>query len=149
MYLIHENLDQLIDLNINHLALVLLLLTDICSNYYFFKPDFNCCNSFALSWVDNITTGTLCFVSVIANIAAFASLNKTHLLDQVKMRLISQLIKAFQEFSKIYLNILMALLFQFLFHPVIFCFNLNEALLFLAAENLATAPTSFKASWSL
>ena len=67
---------------------------------FFFKPDFNCCNSFALSWVDDITTGTLCFVSVIANIAAFASLNKIHLLDQVKMRLISQLVKAFQEFFK-------------------------------------------------
>ena len=22
------------------------------------KPDFNCCNSFALSWVDKVTTGT-------------------------------------------------------------------------------------------
>ena len=32
------------------------------------NPDFNCCNSFVLSWVGEITTGTKYFVSVIANV---------------------------------------------------------------------------------
>ena len=55
--LLPENLDQLSDLNME-VALVLLLLTDICANYFFSKPDFNCCKSFALSCVDKVTNGT-------------------------------------------------------------------------------------------
>ena len=35
----------------------------------FLKPDFSCCNNFALSCVDKVTTGTYNFVSVIANVA--------------------------------------------------------------------------------
>ena len=37
----------------------------------FLKPDFNCYNSFALSWVDKVTTWTQSFVSVIANVVAW------------------------------------------------------------------------------
>ena len=33
------------------------------------KPDFNCCNNFALSCVHKVITGTYNFVSVIANVA--------------------------------------------------------------------------------
>ena len=46
------------------------------SDWYLFqlivllKRDFNCWNDFALSWVDKVTTGTLSFVSVIANLPA-------------------------------------------------------------------------------
>ena len=77
------------------LAFLLILLVHIC---YFFqlivllKPDFDCWSSFALSRVDKVTTQG--FVSVIANVVAFASLDTTHLLDQVEIRLISQLIKS-------------------------------------------------------
>ena len=31
------------------------------------KPDFNCSNNFALSFVDKVTTGTYKFISVILN----------------------------------------------------------------------------------
>ena len=68
------------------------------------KPDFNYCNCFALSWADKVTTDI--FVPVIANDVAFASLDKTHFSDPVKVKLILQLIKELQEFSKNYLNIL-------------------------------------------
>ena len=34
------------------------------------SPDFDCSYSFALSWVDRVTTGTHNFVSVIANVPA-------------------------------------------------------------------------------
>ena len=57
------------------------------------KPDFNCCNRFALSWVDEVTTGTQSFVSVIAKFVSFVWFYKTLFSGQANMRLISQLIK--------------------------------------------------------
>ena len=53
----------------------------------------NCCDSFALYWVDKVTNGTWSFVSVILNIAAWfeAALHIAQLLDQVSMRLASEL----------------------------------------------------------
>ena len=76
------------------------------------NPDFNSCNSFTLSWVDQVTTGTKSYVSLIANFAAWftAELDITQFVDQFKMRLISQLM-VFQEFSRNYLNISMVPLF--------------------------------------
>ena len=62
------------------------------------KPGSSYCNSFALSWVDKVGTGTLGFVSVIANVANFASLDNTHLSDQVKMKLFS---KSIEDLSRI------------------------------------------------
>ena len=49
-------------------------------------------------------------VSVIANAVAWfaAALNITQFTDQIKITLISQLIKGIQEFSKNYLNILIS-----------------------------------------
>ena len=41
------------------------------------KPDFNCCNRFALSLVDEVTTGTQSFVSVIAKFVSFVWFYKT------------------------------------------------------------------------
>ena len=35
------------------------------------KVDFNCYNSFALSEVDNVPTGTQSFVSIIANVVCW------------------------------------------------------------------------------
>ena len=54
------------------------------------NPDFNCCNSFTLSWVDTVTTGTRSFASVIADVAAWfvAALDITQFPDQVRMRLV-------------------------------------------------------------
>ena len=52
----------------------------------------NCCNSFPLSSVDKVTTGTQSFVSLIGNVAAWFSATPdiTKFADQVRMRLISQ-----------------------------------------------------------
>ena len=57
--------------------------------------DFDCSSSFALSWVDKVTAGTYSFVSVIVNIGSWSAIGLSvikHLLDQVRIRLISQLI---------------------------------------------------------
>ena len=58
------------------------------------NTDFNCCNSFALPSVDKVTIVTQSFASVIANVVArfAAALDIKQLAEQVKMRLISQLI---------------------------------------------------------
>ena len=61
VYLLSENLDQLSGLNFVFLSVVM----------YF-------SSSFALSWVDKVTTGTWSFVSVIGNVNAFVSLDNTH-----------------------------------------------------------------------
>ena len=76
------------------------------------NTDFNCCISFVLLSVDKVTTGTQSFASVIANVVAWfaAALDIKQLAEHVKMRWISQL-RAFQEFSKNYLNISMVPLF--------------------------------------
>ena len=54
------------------------------------NPDFNCCISFSLSWVDKVTTGTKNFVSVIVNAVAWveAVLDITRFAGQVWIRLI-------------------------------------------------------------
>ena len=71
-----------------------------------------------------------------------------YLLDQVTIRLISQLINmAFQEFSKNYLNCFNVALILTSFVPLfvlpaIFLLNLNKALLLLLAEKSAIAPLS-------
>ena len=56
------------------------------------KPHFNCSSRSALSWVDKVTTGTSSFVSVILNFVFPVAVEITQFSDQVKMRLISQLI---------------------------------------------------------
>ena len=67
-------------------------------DWYFFqsivllKPDFNCCSNFALSWVDKVTTATESFVSVIANFPSAVEVVITQSLDQIEIRLASQLI---------------------------------------------------------
>ena len=55
VYLLLENLDQLGNLNIGFVR-VLLILIDIYSSLVL-KPNFTCCNSFALSSVVKVTTG--------------------------------------------------------------------------------------------
>ena len=48
-------------------------------------------SSFALSWVDKVTTGTLSFVLVIANVGSWLAIRLSiikHVADQVKIRLI-------------------------------------------------------------
>ena len=72
----------------------------------------NYSSSSALSWVNKVTTGTESLLYVIANVSPFASLDKTHLTDQIKIRLISQLVKGIQEFPKSYLNILVTSFFN-------------------------------------
>ena len=59
------------------------------------KPDFNSWSSFALSWVDKVTTGKESFVSVFENVARWITTVKTitQISDLVKIRLILQLIK--------------------------------------------------------
>ena len=53
------------------------------------NPDFNCCNNFALFWVDKFTNRTLSFVLVIANLATWSAAtfdDTTNFLDQVSLR---------------------------------------------------------------
>ena len=66
------------------------------------KYYFNCYNNVVLSWVDEDTWGTLSFVSVIAKVVALLPLEITQFADTVR---------AFQEFSKNYISLLMAQLF--------------------------------------
>ena len=111
------------------------------------KPDFNCYNSFALPWVDKVTARTKRFVSVVSNVV-FVSLENTHFSDQVKMRLISQLIKdisrVLQKLLKYFNGTTISTFFvpPAAVLPVIFCLNLNEALL-SAVQKLAIAPALF------
>ena len=95
-HLLLENLDQLKNLNI-------VFVPDVVLDWYLFqlnvllnllKPDFNCFNSFTLSWVDKVTTGTLSFVSVTINVgscSAAVPATKHQFLYQVNIRLISEL----------------------------------------------------------
>ena len=75
-------------------------MPDVVLDWYLFqlnvllKPDFNCFNSFTLSWVDEVTTGTLSFVSVTINVgscSAAVPATKHQFLYQVNIRLISEL----------------------------------------------------------
>ena len=74
-------------------------LSDQTFHWYLFqlivllKPSFNCCNSFVLSCVDKVTTGTKSFVSVITIFVFLNAEEITQFSDQVKIRLISQLIE--------------------------------------------------------
>ena len=86
-------MDQLKNLNI-------VFVPDVILDWYLFKlnvllkPDFNCFNSFTLSWVDKVTTGTLSFVSVTINVGSWSAAvpaTKHQLLYQVNIRLISEL----------------------------------------------------------
>ena len=75
--------------------------------------------------------------------------------DQVKMRLMSQLIKdifrVLQKLLKYFNAIIISKSFVSLSAvlSVIFCLNLNEALLLLSAGKLAIAPTACKSCSSL
>ena len=53
------------------------------------NPDFNCCSNFVLSWVDKVKTSV---VSVIEKFVALLPSEIAQFLDQVRLRLISQLI---------------------------------------------------------
>ena len=111
------------------------------------KPDFNCSRRFALSWVNKVTTGTWRFVSVIPNIASFVSFGNTHLLEQVKMRLIYQLIIGISGVLQKLLRYFKITNISTSFVPpssalsAIFCLNVNAAML-LAAWILAVALVS-------
>ena len=93
------------------------------------KLDFNCFNSFALSWVDNVTTRTSSFLSVIVNVdirmAIGASIVK-QFEDQGRIRLIPQLIngisRVLQKLLKYFNGNLMWTFFyhHFLFHLLLF-----------------------------
>ena len=80
VYLLPENLDQVKNVKICF-ALELLF-----SDWYLFQLGFllktgcNCLNTFILSWVDSVTTGTCIFVSVILNSGtSFASVPATEI----------------------------------------------------------------------
>ena len=134
--------------------------TDTFSWYFFqlivlLKLDFNFSSNLILSWVDKVTTGTYSYVSVIANVVAFVSLDNTHLLDQVKMRLISQLIKdisrILQKLLKYFNGTIISTfsVLQSAVLPVIFCLNLNEWLLLAAWKLAINSNESVQVSLSL
>ena len=94
VYLLLENVDQLINLNMG-LSTVLLLLIGFFQLIVLLKPDFNCFSSFALSWVDKVTASTSSILSAIANVGTwlliwFAIVKQ--FANQVRIKLISQLI---------------------------------------------------------
>ena len=68
------------------------------------KRDFNCSNSFTLSGVDQITTETKSFESVVGNVVTWfvtQVANITQCAIQFRSRLISQLIKTLKNSPKI------------------------------------------------
>ena len=81
----------------------------------------------------------------LANVVAFASLDKTHFSGQAKMRLISQLIKGIprvlQKLIKYFNGTIISTFFvpPLAISPVIFCLHLNEALLLSAAAGKLVA----------
>ena len=86
IYLFLGNLDQLSNLKFG------LGICIVTFDWYLFqlinllKPDFHCCYSFALSWVDKITTGTESFVSIFAIFVALVVEEITQSAVQVWMR---------------------------------------------------------------
>ena len=59
---------------------------------FLLNPDSNCCNSFELSWVDKVTTGTRSLVPINVVFRFATALDTTHFVDHVRINLISQLI---------------------------------------------------------
>ena len=122
----------------------------------FLKPDFN---SFALSWVDKVTTGKYSFVSVIGNVVVFVLLDvfciNTYFSEQVNMGLIAQLDKGI---SRVFQKLLIHFNDTVISTPflplaasvllVIFYSNLDKALS-LAADKSVTMLASVKAGSSL
>ena len=118
----------------------------------FLKPDFN---SFALSWVDKVTTGKYSFVSVIGNVVVFVSLDvfciNTYFSEQVNMGLIAQLDKGI---SRVFQKLLIHFNGTVISTPflplaasvllVIFYSNLDETLS-LAVDKSVTMLASVKA----
>ena len=141
-HLLLENLDQLKNLNI-------VFVPDVVLGWYLFqlnvllKPDFNCFNSFTLSWVDKVTTGTLSFVSVTINVgscSAAVPATKHQFLYQVNIRLISELCNdissVLRKLLKYFNGTINSIYFFwhfFLFVLSFFSLNLNEILLLLSA----------------
>ena len=109
-------------------------------------------SSFALSWVDKVTTGTLSFVLVIVNVGSWLAIRLSiikHVADQVKIRLISQLINGISNvLQKVlkYFNGALILTFFVPLFPVLsafFVLNLSEVLLLFSVEKSAISPLSF------
>ena len=125
---------------------------------FLLKPGYNCCNSFALSWVDKVTNGTQSFVSVIENVApwfATAVETITQFADQVKIIFIAQFIndisKVLQNLLRYFNGTIISTSFvpSLTVCPVTFCSKLNQALLMLASGKLIIAAASFTAGSSL
>ena len=109
-------------------------------------------SSFALSWVDKVTTGTLSFVLVIVNVGSWLAIRLSiikHVADQVKIRLISQLINGISNvLQKVLKYFNGALILTFFVPPfrvlsAIFVLNLSEVLLLFSVEKSAISPLSF------
>ena len=109
-------------------------------------------SSFALSWVDKVTTGTLNFVLVIVNVGSWLAIRLSiikHVADQVKIRLISQLINGISNvLQKVLKYFNGALILTFFVPPfpvlsAIFVLNLSEVLLLFSVEKSAISPLSF------
>ena len=92
VYLLLKNLDQFRNLNIDFVFSVETFGWYLFSLIVLLKTHLNSSSIFPLSWVNKVTIGIKSFVSVIANVVAFFSLDSTNFSDQVKIRLISQLI---------------------------------------------------------
>ena len=78
------------------------------------KPDFSYNSKFALRLINKIATGMESFVSVVASVGAWFRVvwdAKTQYADQVKIRIISQLISGISGVLQNYFVILMVAIF--------------------------------------
>ena len=75
------------------------------------NTDFNCWNSFTLTRVERVTTGTQSFALVIANVVVLSSLQIKQFSTNLNQDLLHNLLVVFQEFSKNYLKTLMVQLY--------------------------------------
>ena len=115
--------------------------------YFYFwmtKPDFNCCNSFALSWIDKVATGTQVFVPVIVNVGYWPTVGSSvmkHLAGQVRIRLNSQSInsisRVLQKLLKCFNGTLVLTFFipSFSILLVVFILNLKKHYYYYQQEN--------------
>ena len=76
------------------------------------NSNYNRCNRFKFCGVDKVTTDASSFVSVILNSIAPVTAETTQFVDEVGIRLISQLISDISRVLQIYLSIIIVQLFQ-------------------------------------
>ena len=146
VYLFLENSDQLSYLEISIGFLIVTFDWYLFQSIVLLKLIFKCYNSFALSLVDKDTTETQSFVSVSVNFSSPVKFVMTQCDNQVRMRLISKLVKAisrvFQKLLKFFNDNAISTSFVSLLSgvfPVFLILDLNDSK-FVIAVSWASSP---------